>query len=1408
NDCKNEEITKIIFNINQADIANVYSEIEGNEENEQLVETWKMICRHINGLISFIVKDRDWQSNGVSIEVVLLPDGIFSPNNASLNISNGFVNAANSNKTINKIDFETKCYRKDDNCVANLNHKFVWEFSDTSSWIHNFADICKQEREQSYIPIASMKNLKTLIFAKSEEEFFDLYDESDLAFDFNLVEYLKKKDNPNAENFVMQFIKLGDSFSKFIKAINNEGFYECLVKGTESEAIKLVDEYNETGELIIHKGISENLRWILDAFIHAFNIEISNSIITKNEDSRCCIVPPWHPATLQKILDQKIFFLDGCIEWWKKQDSKNEQDLKEENVGLDSLINKLTHMSLIQSSLDLFPSSGQQYFGSTASFGAFSIYARDDIENNNRLKDIINKDAIYDDDFDAKEIAKMNDNAKMIYSVIEDYIKAFSLDHNLSLVFINPMDLQPIVASIYEYIKEIRKNDSNEEINIILKILVKSENKGGRNYLSYWMDEFFPQDANVNIRTYFNEWNSVDDLDRFLNGNNDIVFLMDLLKVDSFTFTKDISQIKYGPSDCRFPIIYKPIPISQTSVKRRVELSQPQFSASYKHTQIVHYRNHTEDVPDKNYIAVREIDIDKNIQDIVYLLHSKAYWVVCIDSGMDGAVLKNDEEHKDEYSIIGFSTGKGVYGQYNLTVTTRSSILDSIRQKVANRLKRLFKWEQELIEKVTSVCIKEAGKLDGISLFSAINPKDHNMNEFMAYVLTSLREKKYSDKSALKIMIHLDSYKHWFRNDIEKDEYDSGSRPDFLLLDVVNDNYEKLNLNATVIECKIAHDSTSQEHKEKALKQVIHGIKRLSTIFSPDSNSIERRYWYAQLYRALTFAQVTFNDNTSEFELIIPKLRKILNGDFEITWSGKVIGYWADKNDEEEIKNVINDEQTGDILIELDDIPQIAIQKLFTDNDSEVNFVDISEDDLMSEAEETKKIKQREDELNFEIKSLQNLNKLSSYKNEPLQVSNNRNNDNTETCLLTENNNINKNELINQQDENINNEDIRQKLSEIKINNNILGDERVLIGKDKFGSDVYWEFGHSGLANRHMLITGTSGQGKTYCIQTMLYELLKNKVSAMAFDYTEGFRRDQLEKSFLEKMGDKVNEYSVYFNGVPINPFKRHEVEEAGRVGLEKIADAAGRIANILRHVYELGDQQYSAVFQAARKGMEKYGEQMNMYHFRKMLEEEKKDNKTAQSVISKMDPFFYSVDFNISNEFDWKDILYPEDSKFTIFQLTRINKENQIIITELMLWDAYYYAKKYGSKNKAFVTILDEAQNLSHKDDSPSAAILTEGRKFGWSAWFATQSLDVLADDEIVRLLQSSNKLYFKPTDKEILKMSKQLDLSNSSKWSDVFKKLKKGECIVVGDRIGQNGIFAPTRPTVTTVTSFEERN
>lgn len=366
---------------------------------------------------------------------------------------------------------------------------------------------------------------------------------------------------------------------------------------------------------------------------------------------------------------------------------------------------------------------------------------------------------------------------------------------------------------------------------------------------------------------------------------------------------------------------------------------------------------------------------------------------------------------------------------------------------------------------------------------------------------------------------------------------------------------------------------------------------------------------------------------------------------------------------------------------------------------------------------------------------------------------------------------------------------------------------RVLIGRDGYMRDVYWEFGNKALANRHLLITGTSGQGKTYSIQTMLYELSKHNISAVIFDYTEGFMLQQLEESFKQALGNKINQHIVYSEGVPINPFTRHEVDLAGITIKEKASDVAARIAEIFTHVYDFGAQQYSAIFDAALNGMEKYGDGMNMLVFKNELEEVSENNKAAKSVISKMSPFFHTVEFKNDSSFDWGSTLYAEDARVNIIQLTLFSRDMQVIITEMMLWDAWYYTKKYGSKEKPFVVVLDEAQNLSHTMKSPSAAILTEGRKFGWSAWFATQSLKVLKDDEIVRLLQAAFKLYFKPTDDEIQKIAKQLDATGEKKWLSEIQNLKKGQCIVVGDKMKSNGKVGPSAPVVTNVVPFEER-
>ena len=84
----------------------------------------------------------------------------------------------------------------------------------------------------------------------------------------------------------------------------------------------------------------------------------------------------------------------------------------------------------------------------------------------------------------------------------------------------------------------------------------------------------------------------------------------------------------------------------------------------------------------------------------------------------------------------------------------------------------------------------------------------------------------------------------------------------------------------------------------------------------------------------------------------------------------------------------------------------------------------------------------------------------------------------------------------------------------------------------------------------------------------MLYEVSKSNVSMVVFDYTEGFRTDQLEKKFLDKMEGRIDNRIVYFTGVPINPFKRHEIEVAGIVKYYTSGDVSVMISKRERPLF------------------------------------------------------------------------------------------------------------------------------------------------------------------------------------------------------------------------------------------------
>ncbi|WP_156291353.1 DNA phosphorothioation-dependent restriction protein DptH [Oceanobacillus salinisoli] len=372
-------------------------------------------------------------------------------------------------------------------------------------------------------------------------------------------------------------------------------------------------------------------------------------------------------------------------------------------------------------------------------------------------------------------------------------------------------------------------------------------------------------------------------------------------------------------------------------------------------------------------------------------------------------------------------------------------------------------------------------------------------------------------------------------------------------------------------------------------------------------------------------------------------------------------------------------------------------------------------------------------------------------------------------------------------------------------------DVRVLLGSVQGSTHkIYWEYGNQELANRHILISGKSGQGKTYFIQCLLMELATNDVSSIIFDYTGGFKKSKLEPEFKDYLGDRLEQILVARDKFPINPFKLNQKElDEGEYIQEDFSDVADRMKSVFAAIYkDLGIQQLNAIYQAIMNGLRKYGDGMNMEMLRSELAED--TSGPAKTALSQLNPMIDKDPFDNSRaEFNWGE-LDKGKGKVFIIQLTGFATDIQKVITEFILWDLWYYKLQHGDQSIPLPVILDEAQNLDHSDKSPSAKILTEGRKFGWSGWYATQFLKgLLSTDEIARLQNSSQKVYFLPPENEVNSIAGNLSHDQASKkeWEKKLVGLNKGQCISYGPTIGRDGKLTQGEPVVVNITSLSER-
>jgi len=371
--------------------------------------------------------------------------------------------------------------------------------------------------------------------------------------------------------------------------------------------------------------------------------------------------------------------------------------------------------------------------------------------------------------------------------------------------------------------------------------------------------------------------------------------------------------------------------------------------------------------------------------------------------------------------------------------------------------------------------------------------------------------------------------------------------------------------------------------------------------------------------------------------------------------------------------------------------------------------------------------------------------------------------------------------------------------------------DNILVGYDNSGKKLELNFMHSELSNRHIYIPGKSGEGKTYSVQHLLKEASNCGLSAVLFDRANAFSESQIEQDFRDSIGNKLVFVDIRKTKVPINPFRLYTVDENGT--RENAIEAASRISNLFSPVFGFGKQQdhviydFFRLFFIAQSGVETStnltsDEKTAILSIRSQIEENiqplsifrgylKNDNNTLSDsqtrVLSKM-AVVIDMELFEFKPFDWDKLIYS-DGKIIVIELSGFQSDIRQIVLECMLWDLWEHARRRGSAQKPFITVFDECQDMNFTDDSPATKILTQGRKFGFSAWFITQfSRGKFDETTIGNLEQAATKLFFKPTDKDMFDIAKTIDREDPKLWLPYLKGLKKGQCIVKGCFVKQS--------------------
>lgn len=1055
-------------------------------------------------------------------------------------------------------------------------------------------------------------------------------------------------------------------------------------------------------------------------------------------------------------------------------------------------------------------------------------------------------DVVDDEDVTDAEMLRESRESKLLFRLMLDYYRLHPHARDgLALAVFRNQDIQPVIAAVHQYLTKLADEkdryyvlspERRKPYAISVTILTGSgDDVDVARWIEQWRERWEAAETEGKFQAYRRcrfsvahrivETHTLSSFQRLVHDS----FEADIAVLYNFVGAgqggnrfQEVTPFDITTRTLKFPILEKPccaVRHPTDGFKRSRVISNLQFSLGKLHTQVMHRLKNQGVQPGREFVVLGHGDFAP-WRGVIDALHGKAEWVICIDPSMDERLIRTPAgETVHEREIIGFGSGVGSHGEANYTISTEQFSLADVHVRLAESIQGVYSqhgWSAADCQAIAGSTLGQARELSGLSLVRATGV-GHYIREFMAYSLTRkmLREKR---EVLCDHLVSLDAYRHWF------DLADNESRPDLMWLTAWLDENKRVCLDVRLIECKVAQQS--EVHLLKARAQITNGLRVLMPAFAPRSQSDEtsgednrpdQRYWWLQLHRLIASKAVIDNREMAD---VLSALERLVEGDYEITWGAAVFAFWSDSEAAEATRigrwTVSGDSPVtaGIYTMGSEFVRRLALEGTgFPMTWSEWEGLTRQEPtNVCDDLADTELAPSDDDE-----------DDAPSWDDQEEDGD-----DGGEGAAVVDGPDVVP--PAGSDGEPVRDEGSLAAVSVLTAESDDAGEavpavsavqpipNRILLGRTvSGGKPVYWEFGHSDLANRHMLIFGASGMGKTYAIQCLLCEMGKQGQNSIILDYTDGFPTDKLERLTMEHL--RPEQHYVYNYPLPIHPFKVQVTYQDGMAFRDRPYDVAKRVASIFKSVYDLGDQQFSVLADAITDGLTHGSGAFTLADLLTVIQGYLGDSlhtpATVRTTVSKLKPFVQGTPFaSGSGEIGWLELFTDADSRCHVFQFYRVDRTSARAIIEFVLWDLYGFVCGSGTKEIPRVVVLDEVQNLDLGPDAPVAKYLTEGRKHGLALITATQTIrgvGGVSDARVSRFFQAEHKLFFRPTENEMREHAQLLHNAISSvsvsDWTGRLASLQQGECWSLGQGLNEATGRLTRQAQRIKITSLEDR-